>query len=53
MATEQVNANEAITQAVAKATRVAIQVMAATGAKRTQNVGSKLGRPIMKQQIFN
>ena len=40
-------------QAVAEATRSVIQAMAVAGANRTQNVGPKLGRPIMKQLSFN
>ena len=49
MASEQTNANEAIVQAVAEATRAAIQAMVVTGAERTQNVGPILGGPMMKQ----
>ena len=49
MTTEQTNANEPIVQAVAEATRMAIQAMAVPGAERTQNAGPKLGRPIIKQ----
>ena len=48
IASEQTNANEAIVQAVADATRAAIQAMAMTRAERTQNAGPRLGRPMMK-----
>ena len=53
MATEQTNANEAIGQAVAQATKAAIQAMAVAGPERTQNAGPKLGMSIMKQLIFH
>ena len=53
MASEQTNVNEAITQAVAEVTRAAIQAMTVAGAERTQNVGLRLGRPVMKQPTFN
>ena len=53
METEQTNANEAIVQAVVEETTVAIQVMTVNGVERTQNVGPKLGRPIMRQLTFN
>ena len=53
MATEHTNANAAIAQAVAEATRTAIQAMAVARAERTQNAGPKLGRPIMKQPTFD
>ena len=47
------NANEAIVQAVAEGTRVAIQAVAAARVERRQNEGPKLGGPIMKQPTFN
>ena len=50
---EQSNANEMIAQTVAEAARVIIQAMTTTRAERTQNVGLRLGRPIMKQPTFN
>ena len=53
MASEQTNTNEAVVQAVAEATRAAIQAMAVAGAERTQNAGPRLGRPMMKQPTFN
>ena len=53
MASEQTNANEAIVQAVAEVTRVAIQAMAVGRAERTQNARSKLRGPIMKQLAFD
>ena len=53
MANEQSNVNELIVQAMAEAARVTIQAMAAAGAERTQNVGLRLVRPIMKQPSFN
>ena len=49
MATVQTNAKETTAQAVAGATSVAIQFMAVARAEKTQNVGPKLGGPIMKQ----
>ena len=52
MESEQTNVNEAIAQAVAE-TRAAIQAMAPAGAERTQNVGPRLGRQMMKQPTFN
>ena len=54
MASEQAIANEAIAKAVAEATRVAIQAMAAATTERPQSVvGPKIGRPVMKQPNFN
>ena len=53
MASEQVM-NEAITRAVAKATRVAIQSMAEAWAERMYDIsGPKIGIPTMKQLTFN
>ena len=43
MASEQTNTNETIAQAVAEATRAAIQAMAVAGAERAQNMGPRLG----------
>ena len=54
MASEQAIANEAIAKAVAEATRVAIQVMAAGATESPQSgVGPKIGIPAMKQPNFN
>ena len=53
MATKQTNENEAIMLAVAETTRLTIQAMAVARAGRTQNVGSKVGGPIMKQLTFD
>ena len=53
MASEQTNTNEAIAQAVAKATKATIQTMAVAGAERAQNVVPRLGKPVMKQPTFN
>ena len=50
IASEQTNTNEAIMQAVAEATRAAIQAM--VRAERIQDTGSRLGRLIMKQPTF-
>ena len=45
---------EAITRAVAEATRVALQTMAEAQVERTENAaGPKLGSPTMKQPTFN
>ena len=48
MVSEKTNTNEAIVQALAEATRAAIQVMTVARAERTQNVGPRLGESIMK-----
>ena len=53
MASKQTNGNEAIAQAIAEATRAAIQPMTVAGAEGTQNVGSRLDGPVMKQPILN
>ena len=46
--------NETIAEAVAKATRVAIQAMAAATAERPQSLaGPKIGGPGTKQPAFN
>ena len=46
--------NETIAKAVAEATRVAIQAMAATTTDRPQSAsGPKIGSPDMKQPTFN
>ena len=50
MANEPTNA---IAQAVADATRGAIQALAAARAERTQNAGPRLDGPMMKQPNFN
>ena len=43
MASEQISQNEFIAQAIAEATRVAIQTMAMTGMARQENPGIKMG----------
>ena len=53
MASEQTNTNEAISYAVVEAARAAILAMAAARTERTQNVGPRLERHIMKQPTFN
>ena len=53
MASEQTNTKETIVQAVAEATRAAIQSMAVARAERTQNSGLRLGRSVMRQPTFN
>ena len=53
MASEQIGQNEFIVQAVAEATRVAIQTMASTSMARQENAGIKMSRPILKQPTFN
>ena len=54
MASEQVIVSEAITKAVAEATRLAIQAMAVAAAVRPQSVaGPRVGGPAMKQPTFN
>ena len=53
MASEQTSTNEAIAQIMAVATRVAIQAIALTRPERTQNVGPRLGGPMMKEPTFN
>ena len=46
--------SEAITRAVAEATRVALQTMAEAWVERRQNAaGPKLGSPTMKQPTFD
>ena len=51
MASEQ---SEAITRAVAEATRIALQTMAEAWAERTHDgSGPKVGSPTMKQHMFN
>ena len=52
--TDQSIMNEAITKAVAEATRVAIQAMAETQAQRMPNTsGPKVGGPTLRQPSFN
>ena len=53
MANEQTTTNEVIAQAVVETTRAAIQAMTVAGAERAQNVGPRLGKPMMKQPYFN
>ena len=48
MASEQTNTNKAIAQELAEATKAVIQAIALAGAERTQNVGPRLGGPMMK-----
>ena len=46
--------SEAITRAIAEATRVALQMMAEAQAQKTQNAtGPKLGSPTLKQPAFD
>ena len=45
MAREQVSQNEFTAQAIAEATRVAIQTMATTDMARQENPGTKMNRP--------
>ena len=53
MASEQISQNEIIMQAVAEATRVAIQTIATTSMARQENAGTKMNGPILKQPMFN
>ena len=53
MASEQTNTNEYITQAVAKAARVAIQTISVAGTARAENAGPRVSEPIMKQPSFD
>ena len=54
MASEQAIVNEVIAKAVAEATRVAIQAIAAAAMERPQRaVRPEIGRPAMKQSTFN
>ena len=53
MESKQIGQNEFIAQAVAEATRVAIQTMASTGMARQENVGIKMSSPILKHPTFN
>ena len=53
MANEHTNSNEYVAQAVAKAARVPIQSMSAAGVTRTEKVGPRMSRPIMKQPTFD
>ena len=52
MANEQSNANNVMAQAMAESARVTIQAMATARAESTQNVGPRLGGPIMKTAII-
>ena len=53
MTSKQINQNEFITQAVAEATRVAIQTMVITGMARQENAGTKMSELILKQPMLN
>ena len=55
MATEQMNITEAIAQAVAWAARAAVKAMpvARTDNGERNNAVPKIGRPVMKQPIFD
>ena len=54
MASEQAIANEAISKAVAEATRAAIQAMTAAAVERPKSTaGPIIDRPAMKQPSFN
>ena len=53
MANEQINTNEYITQAVPKATRAAIQIMAISATGRAENVGPRMRGSIMMQPTFD
>ena len=53
MASEQINHNEFIAQAVAKAARVAVQTMAMASTSRQDNAGLKMSGSIMRQPMFN
>ena len=53
MSNEQINSNQYIAQAVAEASRLAIQTMSVAGTARTENAGPRMNRPIMKQPTFN
>ena len=53
MASEQIM-NEAITQVIAEATRVAIHAMVEAQAERMHDIpGPKIGGPTMKQPMFD
>ena len=47
------NTNEAVELAVSEETRAGIQVMAVAKAERTQNAGTRLDGPMLKQPTFN
>ena len=49
MASEQTSQIEFVAQALAKATRAAIQTMATVGTSRPDNAGAKMHGPIMKK----
>ena len=54
VASEQSTMNETIAKAVAEATRVAIEAMAAAAVNRPQTTaGPRIGSPAMKQPNFN
>ena len=51
---DQIAMNEAITKAVAEATRVAIQTFSEVQSQRSEGqLGSKLSSPVLKQPQFN
>ena len=53
IASEQINLNKVIIQAVAEATRVAIQTMVMASTPSQNNTGLKMSGSIMNQPIFN
>ena len=53
MESEKTNTNKAIEQAVAEATRAAIQAMAVARTERTQDIVPRLNGPMIKQPTFN
>ena len=53
MENKKTKANEYIAQAVAEATGVVTQTMSMASAARTENVGPRMSRPIMRQPTFN
>ena len=53
MANKQANTNEYIAQAIAKAARVAAQIMSAAGTARAENARPRMSGPIMKQPTFD
>ena len=54
MASGLITINETIAKAVAEATRVAVQAMAATATERPQSMaGPKIGGPAVKQPTFS
>ena len=53
MASEQVSQKEFIAQAIAEATRVAIQTLTIAGMAKQEILGTKMSGPILKQPTFN